>query len=138
MNDRFNPYQPPARTSDGPLESGEDRDYLMAVIRYQKGVLLAILASFGAGLLLVILPSLIALLGASLSIAATLARIVFVGLLASKVYGSRLLALLLAILAALPWIGLIPLFVVNRKATQVLRAAGYHVGLLGVSSSQRG
>jgi hypothetical protein len=55
---------------------------------------------------------------------------VFVFLLATKIYSTGL-GIFLGILTLIPCIGLIPLLIVNAKATALLRAAGLTVGLLG-------
>jgi len=55
---------------------------------------------------------------------------VFVFLLATKLYGTAL-GVLLGILTIIPLVGLIILLIVNAKAIKILRAAGIDVGLLG-------
>jgi len=55
---------------------------------------------------------------------------VFVFMLAIKLYGTGM-GILLAILTLIPLIGLVPLLIVNGKATRTLRENGIDVGLLG-------
>jgi hypothetical protein len=54
-------------------------------------------------------------------------------MLASGLGYSVLLIILLAILMLIPLINVITLLVLNSRATAVLRAGGYKVGLLGAS-----
>jgi hypothetical protein len=56
--------------------------------------------------------------------------VVFVFLLTTKLYGAGV-GVLLGILTMVPCVGLITLLVVNAKATNILKAAGLKVGLLG-------
>jgi hypothetical protein len=60
---------------------------------------------------------------------------VFAFLLAVQVYGTGLGALL-GVLALLPGAGLIVVVIINLKATSVLGAYGYQVGMLGVPLSE--
>ena len=133
-----NPYQAP-QTVDSPAEravgvvSGNPED-LRSVADYQRGMLICILvyllgAPFGMALppemkFLVALP----ILGAAIG------GMVFVFLLACKVY-NPLLGVLLGILTLVPCLGLLMLLVVNGKATGILKANDIRVGLLGANSS---
>jgi hypothetical protein len=134
-----NPYQAPAADLQpvvGVL-SGKRED-VRAVAVYQKGVLVSILVCFlamgGQGIMTAALAppqySPAALLFTVLYFVGAFAGLVFVFLLATRVYGI-ILGLLLGILTFLPCVGLVVLLVVNGKATSVLRQNGFRVGLLG-------
>ena len=57
--------------------------------------------------------------------------------LAQAIWESTGLAVLLALLMLAPCISLVVLLVVSARATSTLRAAGIHVGFLGVSAAER-
>ncbi len=60
---------------------------------------------------------------------------VFVFILAIRVYNTGL-GILFGILSLIPCLGLLILLMVNGKATNVMRANGYSVGLLGADLSK--
>ncbi len=68
-------------------------------------------------------------------LAALLVGAVFVFLLAIQISGVGS-GLLLGVLSLIPYFGLIPLAIINRAATQLLRSHHIHVGLLGADPSQ--
>ena len=134
----INPYQPPSLESQPPPAVGVlsgSRDDLRAVARYQRGIV----ACVGVYLILVIvqfaLPPeqrwILALLLIPLIPIAT----TFVFLLSTKVYGTGL-GILFGLLTLIPCIGLIPLLILNAKATSVLNRNGIPVGLLGADSKR--
>lgn len=129
-----NPYRAPL--ADEPVVgvlSGRRED-VRSVAFYQKGILVCILLYLLSvvgqiSLVLAGLPPLILLLRlATLLVALT--GMVFVFLLATKVYGAGR-GILLGLLTLIPCLGLIMLLIVNGKATRVLQQNGYKVGLLG-------
>lgn len=65
-------------------------------------------------------------------LAAVLAGMVFVFLLSAKVYGT-VQGLLFGFLTLIPLLGLLVLLRINAKATNVLKANGIKVGLLGAN-----
>jgi hypothetical protein len=113
-----------------------DTDNLKSVAIYQKGILvclLVILLVFLVGLLVPrerILLGVMSLVYLTASITAT----VFVFLLATKVYSPGL-GILLGFLAFIPCLGLLVLLRINGKATSILRAHGFRVGLMGANLS---
>ncbi len=130
-----NPYEPPpAGASVRGVLSGRRED-LASVAKYQKGILVCILAYFALVACQFALPPelrLILVLGASaLGITST----VFVFLLAIKVYGTGA-GIVLGILTLVPCVGLIVLLLVNGKATAILKENGIRVGLLGANLSE--
>jgi hypothetical protein len=133
-----NPYQSPladVRPAVGVL-SGQHQD-VRAVAVYQKGILVCILIQLLANVAWFMVPEplkLIVLLG---SLSVGIAGVVFVFMLATKVYGTGL-GILLGILTFPPCIGLIVLLIVNGKATKILQQNGHRVGLLGASLSEFG
>ena len=70
---------------------------------------------------------------------ATLAVIVIAAIcvfrMALVLYGTGM-GIVLGLLSLIPLIGLIPLLIINSRATNVLRQHGYIVGLLGASPNQ--
>ncbi len=103
--------------------------------QYQKGILVCILAYLMAVLSQFALPVEVRLFLALGVVAVGIAGMIFVFLLAARVYGIGL-GILLDILALIPCIGLIVLLVVNGRATAILRQNGIKVGLLGADLSQ--
>ncbi|MGH7192233.1 MAG: hypothetical protein ACREJM_01725, partial [Candidatus Saccharimonadales bacterium] len=101
-----------------------------SVALYQKGVLICILLYFGAIVGQFFLAQQLVLLLRFGVLLIALTAMVFVFLLATKVYGLGL-GVVLGLLALIPCFGLIILLIVNGKATSVLRQNGYTVGLLG-------
>ncbi|MEN6452046.1 MAG: hypothetical protein ABFC96_16270 [Thermoguttaceae bacterium] len=64
-----------------------------------------------------------------------LATLLFVVLLAAKLYGAAA-GVLFGLLTFIPCVGLLVLLVVNGKATTILRQNGHRVGLLGARLSE--
>lgn len=138
-----NPYQAPQ--ADEPaavgVRSGRRED-LRSVAIYQKGVLIYLLINlvyiminmcFGMGLFY--MSDRVQLILLSIYVPVTLAGLVCICLLATKVY-HPVLGILWGLLTVIPCIGLFILLVVNNKATTVLQQNGYQVGLLGAKLSQ--
>lgn len=131
-----NPYQSPMsdlQPATGVL-SGRPED-VRAVAVYQKGILvciliyfLAIISQFAIPIPFRIVPTIgIGLVG--------LVGVVFVFLLAMKIYGVAV-GVLLGLLTFFPCLGLLVLLIVNSKATSVLKQNGHRVGLLGANLSE--
>ena len=102
-----------------------------------KGIMLCILASILGAVLQFALPGPLRLVATCLQVLVSLASVVFVVLLAKTVY-NVVAAVVYAVLAFIPCVGLIALLVINQKATSVLQKAGLKVGLLGADLSQLG
>lgn len=142
-----NPYEAPRQMGlvTG-VKSGRVED-LRAVAFYQRGILLAILTQIVCYGLMVAFggvggqsapgaaPNLTALVPALLVLAAGLAGVVFMFLLAMKVYSTGV-GVLLGVLGLIPCVGLLVLLIVSGKATTILKENGYKVGLLGAKMSQ--
>lgn len=115
-----------------------DKETLRSVAGFQKGVLFSILGQIVAVIILMAggqsLPPMVTILVQGLAALSAIAGMVFVLLLALKIY-SPVVAVLLAILALAPCIGLICLLVINGKATGILKSHGIKVGLLGANIS---
>ena len=69
------------------------------------------------------------------ALVASMAAAVFVWMLALSVYNTGT-AIVLGVLTLIPLVGLIVLLIINGKATNILRAHGLKVGLLGTDPSQ--
>ena len=74
------------------------------------------------------------LLGGAVALAGSLGAIVFLIILAMKVYSTGA-GVALSVAAFVPCLGLIVMLVVSGKATSILKANGIKVGLLGASPS---
>jgi hypothetical protein len=134
----INPYQPPSLESQPPPVVGVlsgSREDLRAVAQYQRGIV----ACVGVYLILVIVQFALPLeqrwILALLLIPLIPIATAFVFLLSTKVYGMGL-GILLGVLTMIPCVGLIPLLVLNAKATSVLNRNGIPVGLLGADSKR--
>lgn len=130
-----NPYQSPSAQSQIVGVKSGRREDLKRVAQYQKGIL-------GCILIYLIAISCQFAIPVSLQIFVTLGifvvmlvGMVFVFLLAIKVYSTGI-GVLLGILALIPCIGLLVLLVVNIKATGILKKNGIKVGLLGANLSK--
>jgi hypothetical protein len=111
-----------------------DSEELLPVAEAQKGILvclfLYVVFSIGLTGLLTIELRVGAMVLTALLVLDVLAGMVFVFLLAVRVY-SKWLGVILEVLTLVPLIGVFALLTVNSKATSVLRDHGFRVGLLG-------
>lgn len=133
-----NPYEAP-QTSGRAVEAmgvrSGTREDLRKVATYQKGILVCILLYFGAVVSQFLFPPELVIVPALMIIGVALASMVFIFLLAMKVYSTGF-GIALGIGALIPLIGLFILLMVNGKATRILKENGIHVGLLGANLSQ--
>jgi hypothetical protein len=100
----------------------------------QRALNLCILAYIIVGILSfagILPPLLVGLLALGIIVTGA----VFTFMLALSVYGTAA-GIILGLLTLIPLLGLIPLLIVNGKATSLLRANGYTVGLLGANPNQ--
>jgi hypothetical protein len=128
-----NPFRAPESdltTVTGVLSG--NREDLRRVAKYQRGIMLCILMYVGCVVSQFVLPNEIKLLAAIAVLIVGLAGMVFVFLLATKVYGTGL-GILLGIATLLPCVNLIVLLCINSKATSILKGNGIKVGLLGAN-----
>ncbi|MFM9960318.1 MAG: hypothetical protein ACKV2Q_03735 [Planctomycetaceae bacterium] len=119
------------KSRSGGDKSSED---LRAIAKFQKGILVCILAEI---LLLVLSGAAGQRMGPVFAfgfLAASVTATVFVFLLAMKIYSTGI-GVLLGILTLVPCLGLIVLLIVNGNATGVLQKHGIKVGLLGAKLS---
>lgn len=132
MSDDENPFHAPE--SDLRVEgvlSGARED-LRSVATYQRYIMLCILVYLGAVIGQFAVPQEVRLFIALGVLAVGLAGTVFVFLLSTKVYGT-VQGIIFAIFTLIPCIGLIVLLIINSKATNILKANGIKVGLLGAN-----
>jgi hypothetical protein len=118
-------------SSDSPRLSRED---IRSVAIYQKVILVCILAYLLAVVAQIFMPAALRLMLVFGMIAVSVISTIFVFMLAIKIYNVGL-GIVCGILTLIPCIGLITLLVINGKATGVLRAHGYRVGLMGADLS---
>ena len=114
--------------------SSKGSDDLKTVAKYQKGVLLCILAEMLFFVLQMAAPQQLRPIISVGFLVASLVATVFVFLLAMKIYSTGV-GVLWGILSLIPCVGLLVLLVVNGKATGVLKENGISVGLLGAKMS---
>lgn len=130
-----NPYAAPLPFAPSPaigVKSGQLAD-LQAVARYQKGVMVCILLYFCCLAGAAAVPQEFAFLFGLAILAVIVTGAACVVLLALKVYGA-LQGILMGVIALVPCFGLLPLLLINAKATQVLRQNGVHVGFFGADA----
>jgi hypothetical protein len=143
--DETNPYEAPeAPLREGTaigVKSGRIADVRRVAVA-QKGILVCLLlqflvigASFAANFGVLPIPE-VARLGLSIaSLVVGVAQIVFVFMLAMRVY-STVAGIFLGLLAFIPCLGLLILLIVNGRATTILTANGYKVGLMGADLAE--
>lgn len=125
-----NPFQAPQTGAQVVGVLSGRREDLRAVATAQKGVILCILFQIILLFASRFAPGMWSLLPNVGLLVVGIAAVVFVIMLAIKVYGVGL-GIVLGLFALFPCIGLIPLLVVNGKATSVLKSNGIHVGIFG-------
>jgi len=130
-----NPYQPPSAMPPAVGVKSGNREDLLSVAQYQKGILVCILIYFIAVICQFAVPPELRPIIVIGVLVVGLAGTIFVFLLAIKVYSTGV-GVLLGILTFIPCLGLIVLLVVNGKATEILKQNGIKVGLLGANLSQ--
>lgn len=112
--------------------SGPD---LRDIARKQRAVILCILVNLIVSVLMFTLPLNLRPIAALLIFGIGITAMVFVFMLAMTLY-SMAAGITLGILAIIPYVGLLPMLIVNGKATKILRHHGIKVGLLGAKMSQ--
>ena len=121
-----NPYKPPHAPLDVDMEKTER---IEKVASGQKLIIYAILINIASILLQLALGPVAALL----NLVAIVLSLVGIVRLASGLGYSLAIKIILIILMFIPLINLITLLVINSKAINKLREAGYKVGLMGAS-----
>ncbi|HZZ45124.1 MAG TPA: hypothetical protein VFE58_19465 [Tepidisphaeraceae bacterium] len=111
------------------------RDDLYEIAMRQRAVMYCILGQIICWILLAVAPGPFKIIFALAWIVVVLAGMSFVFMLAVKIY-SKGAGIALGLLTVLPFVGLFVLLVVNMKATELLRAHGLTVGLLGADLKQ--
>lgn len=126
------PYPPPLQ----PLNYAPPaRNDLREIAKRQRAIMICILIYLGAGIGQFILPPEVRPIVALAIFGVVITATVFVFMLAIALYNTGV-GVLLGILTLIPLVGLIVLLIVNGKATNVLRAHGVRVGLLGARLDQ--
>ncbi|KZC36997.1 MULTISPECIES: hypothetical protein [Rhodanobacter] len=122
----YNPYEAPKADIAAPPASDAG---IGQVASAQKLIIYSILAYFAGAAARVWLGP----VGVLVVLAAALMGLIGTFRLCSGLGYSMLVRVILIVLMFVPLISLIVLLVLNAKATARLRAAGYHVGLLGAT-----
>ncbi len=119
--------------------SGRSDPNLQVIASRQKILLLCILCRIGCLISLLVIGAAMGTSGAGLMVGIQViylisipVGLIFLLLLSMRTHGV-VFAILFLILGAMPVIGLLILLLVNGKATRMLRAGGYRVGLMGAS-----
>jgi hypothetical protein len=130
-----NPYSPPHTDTEERPHKPEDRAQLESMANGQKMIIWAIISYFLLGALASVLGQAAGPL-VGVVVMAGLAAILVLSLLGvlrlSRGLGVRMpFRILLTLLIFVPLCNLVMLAVLSGRATRVLRAAGYRVGLFG-------
>jgi hypothetical protein len=141
--DPYAPPQSPTNQSPGSeagaagkgKKRGKKRAELRQIAIAQKGIIFVILLQIIFYIATLLSPPPYKTYLALATLATGLPGIVFMFMLAMKLY-STVTGILLCILMFLPCISLIVLWRMSEKATKVLQEAGFHVGFLGANLSQ--
>ena len=132
-----NPFQPPQTHGHMPVigvVSGEQKD-LYIVAKYQRYVILCILAVSLSYMAMLVVPDQFKLVPGIAYILFTLLGLVSIVLLGIRVYGVAL-GILMGVLSMVPCLGLLVLVLVNVRATNTLKTNGIHVGFMGADLSK--
>lgn len=121
-----NPYQAPQADVAEPMACDSDIEQVASA---QKLIIYAILGYFAA----VALQAVLGPIAALLLVLVVCAALVGTFKLCAGMGFSMSSRVILLVLMFVPLVSLIVLLVLNAKATGKLRAAGYHVGLLGAT-----
>ena len=131
-----NPYQAPQFVpGSAPASSGEDREKLRRVAKYQQWVLYALLANIGFNVVAFatrgqsLLVALAVLAGALAVIAFAMVSIF---MLANELL-NPVVGAICAVLMLVPCVSLITLLIINGRATTFLQQRGVKVGFMGAN-----
>lgn len=135
MSDNPNPYQTPDSQPLGPAQQQQVLEIAKAQRFVCVIILVAIICTIGAMALqqvgdaapLIILP---------IQVLVSVGQVVGMYRLGRTVYESVGSGIGMALLAFIPCIGLLALLIVNGKATKILQAHGFRVGLMGADLNQ--
>ena len=131
-----NPYQSPMQNDDILVSKSKAQNDIRSIAIYQKVILGCILANLSlVGCQFAQVP-ILSLIAALAMIGVGIVSLIFVILLALKVY-HPVVAILLGLFSALPCIGLLALLIINGRATETLQKSGLKVGLLGAKIPRR-
>ena len=122
----YNPYEAPKADIAAPPASDADIEQVAGA---QKLIIFSILGYFAGAAAQTFLGP----IGVLVVLGAVLAGLVGTFRLCSGLGYSMPVRVILIVLMFVPLVSLVVLLVLNAKATARLRAAGYHVGLLGAT-----
>lgn len=127
-----NPFQPASETTAAPNSGGNLN--LLNVARYQKGIIWCIFVQLLCYVLPIFLPPSLIVLVYLLMVGTSIGSLTYTVMLATQIYGTGV-AILMGVLAIVPCVGLLPLLIINGKATSILRSNSIKVGLFGANIS---
>jgi hypothetical protein len=127
---------PPSQNPSGTLNyAPPPSTNLRQVASRQRAIMLCILGYIVAYVLIFVSPPALKIVFALVVLGLQITAAVFVFMLSLSVYNTAV-GIVMGILTLIPIVGLIPLLIINGKATRILRAHGVHVGLLGANPKQ--
>jgi hypothetical protein len=130
----INPYESPREEARAVGVKSGRREDLKSIAKRQKGILVCILIYLIAMFAQLGLPPDLQPVLSLVVLVVAIVGMVYVFLLSIKVY-HPVVGVVLTLVMLVPCVGLLALLVVNGKATSVLRANGYRVGLMGARMS---
>lgn len=110
------------------------RDDLTTIAKYQKGLLLCILAQLALIGVTMAVPAELRFFASIAFYASGVLSAILVLALAIKLYNA-VAGVILGLLTMVPCLGLVVLLIINSRATATLQANGISVGLLGARMS---
>ncbi len=123
-----------SQTTAGPESTGAlSSEDIRAIATRQKVVIACLAIQILAMISQFVIPPEALLMLRIASLGVGIVAMVFVFLLATKIYSTGM-GVLLGVLTLIPLIGLIPLLIVNGKATTTLKQHGVNVGLFGAKT----
>jgi Fe2+ transport system protein B len=132
------PYQSPSLQSFTTQPGGQERDKLRRVAKYQRWVLIALLANIVTNIFVFALGG--QALAVQLAIGGVSFAVVLFGSVSIFLLGKELInpvvAGICAVLIFVPCISLLVLFLINQKATSFLQRNGITVGFMGVDPNR--
>jgi len=130
-----NPYQAPEFAAEITGLVNNTTSDLRSVAFSQKGIMVCILLYFVAFGIMMVTPAPMRFFLSLGVLIDGLIGMIFVLLLATRVYGTAV-GIVLGVLTLVPCLGLLVLLAINDRATKLLKKNGKRVGLLGADLAQ--
>jgi hypothetical protein len=134
MSQPLPPLQSPQALNYAPPPAPARGDLREIAVR-QKAIMFCILGYISCVVLSFIVGPPLNLIFGLLGLAVSVTAVVFVFMLSLAIYNTAT-GIILGLLTLIPLINLIVLLVINGKATNILRAHGIRVGLMGAATNE--